>query len=138
MPNDPALDDDSSVRDWLASWQTFIRARDFAQARRLFMPGVLGFGSVATVAGSLDDLEGAQWRRVWPKLGSFAFQDEHLAVTVSSDRLLAAVAVTWASTWTDETPNDARSSGHGPVGPRSCWCGTPSPTRGGRCTRTSR
>jgi len=107
VPNDPALDDDSSVRDWLASWQTFIRARDFDQARRLFMPGVLGFGSVATVAGSLDDLEGAQWRRVWPKLGSFAFQDEHLAVTVSSDRLLAAVAVTWASTWTDETPDHA-------------------------------
>jgi len=108
-----AADDRSSVREWLATWQTFIRARDFDHARQLFAPGVLGFGSVATVARSLDDLEGAQWRRVWPKLGSFAFEDEHQSVIVSEDRLLATVATTWSSTWTADgadRPRPGRAS----------------------------
>ncbi|MEA2826734.1 MAG: hypothetical protein QOG43_1173 [Actinomycetota bacterium] len=101
------------MREWLATWQAFVRRRDFEQARLLFSPDVLGFGSVATVAGSLDELEGSQWRRVWPRLGNFTFEDDHLAVVVSSDRLLATVAVTWDSTWVDngtERPRPGRAS----------------------------
>ena len=113
VPTPPADDDTSSVREWLATWQGFVRGRDFDHARHLFSPDVLGFGSVATVAGSLDELEGSQWRRVWPQLGDFTFEDDHLAVVLSSDRLLAAVAVTWTSTWVDngsERPRPGRAS----------------------------
>ena len=113
MPPPPADDDTSSVREWLATWQGFVHGRDFDHARHLFSPNVLGFGSVATVAGSLDELESSQWRRVWPQLGNFTFEDDHLAVVVSSDRLLAAVAVTWTSTWVDNgsvRPRPGRAS----------------------------
>jgi ketosteroid isomerase-like protein len=108
MINNPSVDAESSVRDWLASWEVFIRGRDFEQARQLFAPGVLGFGSVATVARSIDELEGAQWRRVWPSLGSFAFEDEHLTIFVSDDGLLAAVGATWSSTWIADESGRAR------------------------------
>lgn len=112
------VDDASSVGEWLTTWQTFVRRRDFDQARTLFSPAVLGFGSVATVAGSLDELEASQWRRVWPRLGDFTFEDDHLAVVVSTDRLLATVAVTWASTWVDN--GNGRDRG----GRRSCSSAT--------------
>ncbi len=113
VPSHPTADDESSVRHWLATWQVLICQRDFDRARRLFAPDVLGFGSVATVARSLDELETSQWRRVWPALGSFTFEDDDLTILVAADRLQAAVAVTWSSTWADggdERPRPGRAS----------------------------
>jgi hypothetical protein len=112
VPNEFTVDE-SSVRDWLATWQAFVQASAFDDARHLFDPDVLGFGSVATVARSLGDLEASQWRRVWPKLATFTFDDDHLTIVISSDELLAAVAVTWSSTWVDngvERPRPGRAS----------------------------
>ena len=91
-------EDAASIRSWMAEWESHIGARDFAAARRLFHDGILGFGSVTDVATGLDQLEAEQWRLIWPNMKDFAFEQDHMKIVLSWDRLLASVAVTWSST----------------------------------------
>lgn len=96
-PRGPS-EDAASIRRWMAEWEGYIAARDFGAARRMFHDGILGFGSVTDVATGLDQLEAEQWRLVWPNMRDFRFEQDHMKIVVSADRLLATVAVTWGST----------------------------------------
>lgn len=80
---------------WLAEMQTYVRDRDFARARAIFAPDVLGFGSRASLLAGLDALERDQWRYVWPAIQDFTFQTGELACGVSGD--LVWIACPWIS-----------------------------------------
>ena len=61
-----ATDDHDSIAGWLAEWGECIAGLDFARARTLFVPEVVGFGTFSDLLVGLDDLEARQWRAVWP------------------------------------------------------------------------
>ena len=66
--NDKAL-------EWLRQWESMINAADFAGARRLFSPGVVSFGTLTGFMSGLEELEKLQWRRIWPAIRDFRFDD---------------------------------------------------------------
>ena len=111
-------DDHDSIARWLAEWGECIASLDFARARTLFVPGVVGFGTFSDLLVGLDDLEVRQWRAVWPAISDFRFDLDGLWTEVSPDRRLAHLAAGWTSTGTRED-------------------GAPFP-RPGRCTVTLR
>jgi ketosteroid isomerase-like protein len=66
--NDKAL-------DWLRQWETMINAADFAGARLLVSPDVISFGTLTGFMAGLQELEALQWRKIWPTLKDFKFDD---------------------------------------------------------------
>jgi ketosteroid isomerase-like protein len=66
--NDKAL-------EWLRQWESMINAADFAGARQLFSPDVISFGTLTGSMAGLQDLETRQWRKVWPAIKDFRFDD---------------------------------------------------------------
>lgn len=86
------------LRGWFERWGGYVRARDFAAARALFAPGVVGFGTHMRVVHGLDALERDQWRSVWPSIEGFRFLTEQLVGEVSADGSMAWAIVPWDST----------------------------------------
>ena len=66
--NDKAL-------EWLRQWEALINAADFAGARQLFSPDVVSFGTMTGFTTGLQELETRQWRKVWPNIKDFRFDD---------------------------------------------------------------
>lgn len=92
-----ATEDHDSISGWLAEWGDCIARLDFARARDLFVPEVVGFGTFSDLLVGLDDLEARQWRAVWPAISDFRFDVEGLWAEVSPDRRLAHLAAGWTS-----------------------------------------
>jgi len=61
------------VDDWLLDFEECVRDRDYARARLMFHPHVIGFGTTGVIMLGLDALEAEQWRRTWPMTTDFTF-----------------------------------------------------------------
>lgn len=79
---------------WLRAWETLINTGDYATARRLFAPGVVAFGSLASTTTGLDALEQQQWRQIWGTIRAFAFGSP-LQVTTAAET--TTLALRWRS-----------------------------------------
>lgn len=103
-----ANDSLTALRAWFDTWGSYVAARDFASARPMFSPDVVGFGTHMRLVHGLDALERDQWRNVWPKISDFTFLTETLEGGVSPDGLQAWAIVPWTSTGyaEDGTPFD--------------------------------
>ena len=88
----------ANIRAWLAEMQGCVRAVDYARARALFLPEVVGFGTYGGVLDGLDDLVAGQWRNVWPAIRDFTFRLDELRAGVAADGDLAWAACPWDST----------------------------------------
>ena len=98
-----ASEDHDSIADWLTEWGSCIASLDFARARTLFVPEVVGFGTFSDLLVGLDDLETRQWRAVWPAISDFRFDVDALWTEVSPDRRLGHLAAGWTSTgWRED------------------------------------
>ena len=86
-----------SIAQWLNEWQDRIRAADTSGARHLFDDRVIAFGTRANHVRNLDRLERDQWERVWPRTQGFTFLLEEAVCIISSDGLMACVALPWES-----------------------------------------
>ena len=93
-----ASEDHDSLAGWLAQWGECIAGLDFARARALFVPAVVGFGTWSDLLVGLDDLEARQWRAVWPAITDFRFDPGSIWTEVSPDRRLGHLAAGWIST----------------------------------------
>ena len=92
------VDDRTSIKDWFDQWGAHVAAKEFEAARALFDQDALGFGTWMDYVEGLDQLEGQQWRSVWPTIRDFHHRtDDSLQVTVSPDRLMAVGLVLWTS-----------------------------------------
>ena len=92
-------EDRAGVKSWFDTWGAHVAAREFREARSLFAPEALGFGTWMDYVEGLDNLEARQWRSVWGTICNFHHQtDDALQVTISPDRLMAAGLVLWTST----------------------------------------
>lgn len=87
----------TSVRAWFAEWGGHVAAVDFASARALFDPSVVGFGTFKDVVHGLDALEAGQWRSIWPAIKEFRFNLDSLEVLASEDESQAVALITWDS-----------------------------------------
>ena len=124
-----ATDDHNSIADWLARWGECIAALDFARARTLFDPGVVGFGTFSDMLVGIDDLESRQWRAVWPVIAGFRFDLDGLWTEASPDRRLGHLAAVWTSTGAHEDGTPFARPGRCTVAlrradPASPWLGT--------------
>lgn len=91
------MDAEAVVRGWLAEMEACVRAEDYARAREIFAPDVVGFGSVSPVLTGLDELERDQWRHVWGTIQAFTFRTDLLVWGASG----AAPDTVWiACPWT--------------------------------------
>lgn len=87
--NDKAL-------EWLRQWESMINAADFAGARLLFSPDVISFGTLTGFMSGLQELEKLQWRKIWPTIKDFKFDDP--MVLFSGEPAASAVIVSlWHS-----------------------------------------
>jgi ketosteroid isomerase-like protein len=93
-------EDEASVRAWFEALAAHVRAVDFADARRLFLPDVIGFGTFTDFVDGLAAIEAAQWRNVWPHIDGFTWRPGIRAI-VSADRLQAVGMGVWDSTGYD-------------------------------------
>lgn len=92
-------EDRASVKAWFDTWGAHVAAREFTEARDLFGPEALGFGTWMDYVEGLDNLEAKQWRSIWGTIRDFHHRtDDSLQVTVSPDRLQAVGLVLWTST----------------------------------------
>ena len=87
-------DAEREVIGWLNEFETACRSSDFAAGRRMFATDAVAFGTWATTMSGLDNIEQEQWRRVWPRIRGFRFE-EHPVARVSGDS--AWVAAVWSS-----------------------------------------
>jgi ketosteroid isomerase-like protein len=88
--NDKAL-------DWLRQWENMINAADFAGARLLFSPDVISFGTLTGFMAGLQELETLQWRKIWPTLKDFKF-DDPIILHASGPAPSAVIVSLWHST----------------------------------------
>ena len=84
----------SEALGWLSTFEAACRGQDFAAGRRLFAPDAVAFGTYATAAHGLDNIEREQWRQIWPRIENFRFE-EHPAVTAADGSVW--IAATWSS-----------------------------------------
>ena len=122
-------EDRGSITGWFETWGECIASLDFARARTLFAPEVVGFGTYSDFLSGIDDLESRQWRMVWPSIDDFRFNLDGLWTEVSPDRRLGHAAVGWFSTGTDPDGQPFPRRGRCTVtlrraGPASAWKGT--------------
>ena len=98
-----AAEDQAAIKDWFDQWSAVVATRRFDDARALFHPDAIGFGTWMDLVEGLDQLEGKQWRSIWGTIKDFHHEtDVHLKVIVSPDRLMANGLVTWTSTGFNE------------------------------------
>ena len=93
-------EDHDSLAAWLAQWGECIEGLDFARARTLFVPEVVGFGTYRDLLVGLDDLETRQWRPLWTSISGFRFDLGGLWTEVSPDGRMGHLAAGWTSTGT--------------------------------------
>ena len=120
-----ASEDRDSLAGWLAGWGECIAGLDFARARTLFVPEVVGFGTWSDLLVGLDDLEVRQWRRVWPTIADFRFDLDTMWTEVSPDRRLGHLAAGWTSTGTHEDGASFERPGRCTVTLRRAGAGSP-------------
>ena len=87
-------EDEAGVGAWFEALAAHVRAVDFADARRLFLPDVIGFGTFTDFVDGLAAIEAAQWCRVWPHIDGFTWRPGIRAI-VSGDRLQAVGMGVW-------------------------------------------
>lgn len=103
-----------SIRTWFRDLSAYVRAVDFAPARRLFAEDFLSFGSITDFMIGRDEAEATQWRKVWPSIDDFTFRDDIRAL-VSPDRLFAVGVALFDSTGYHEDRRPFARSGRATV-----------------------
>jgi ketosteroid isomerase-like protein len=69
---------------------------NFTGARRLFSEHVVSFGTFAEVLRGLDELESKQWRKIWPTIADFTFEEPNI-LTYEDAPGIASIIVLWRS-----------------------------------------
>jgi ketosteroid isomerase-like protein len=65
--------------EWLQTFETAVRARDFTGGRTLFADDAVAFGTWARAVAGLDNIVREQWQNVWPRIRGFRFEpDVHI------------------------------------------------------------
>lgn len=88
----------AEIKAWFDAWSGYVASVDYASARALFHPDVVGFGTYMDYVHGLDALEQQQWRSIWGTIAGFRFLTERLICGVSSDGLQAWGITPWTST----------------------------------------
>ncbi|HVZ79271.1 MAG TPA: nuclear transport factor 2 family protein [bacterium] len=86
------------AEQWLVRFQDCVRKQDYASARELFDPDVLGYGSRVHAVAGQRGLEAEQWSRVWPNIEGFTFQLDAMRVHGEAAHGVLSIAVPWTST----------------------------------------
>ncbi|MBM4443472.1 MAG: nuclear transport factor 2 family protein [Candidatus Rokubacteria bacterium] len=69
----------ATPEEWLKTFQTAVRARDFAGGRTMFADDAVAFGTWARAVAGLDNIVREQWQNVWPRIRNFTFdRDTHV------------------------------------------------------------
>ena len=89
------------VRDWFTELAGYVRAVDFAPARKLMTEDLVIFGTIKDFVESQPEAEANQWRHVWPSIDDFVFRDD-IRAFVSPDRLFAVGLAIFDSTGYDK------------------------------------
>ena len=92
----------ATPQEWLRTFETAVRARDFAGGRTMFADDAVAFGTWARAVAGLDNIIREQWQNVWPRIQNFRFgPDAHVHASGDS----AWIAAEWS---TEATGPDGR------------------------------
>jgi ketosteroid isomerase-like protein len=92
----------ATPEQWLSTFETAVRAQDFAAGRTMFAPDAVAFGTWARAVSGLDNIVREQWQNVWPRIRNFRF-DSGASIRTSGDT--AWIAAGWQ---TEATGPDGR------------------------------
>ena len=93
------------IRRWLETFAACVRDVDYDRARDMFDPGVVGFGTFASMLVGREELIDGQWRNIWGCTRGFRFVLEQAHVEVSGAGEMAFVATPWHSQGRDAAGN---------------------------------
>ena len=91
-------EDAASLREWIDRFSGHVANLRYDDAGAMMAPDVASFSTWTDVVVGVEHFVNAQWRQVWPTMSDFRLASEKMRCSVSPDRLMAAVMVTWAST----------------------------------------
>lgn len=114
MGGGPAAElDRESLTVWLDGFSAEIQSLDYGAARERFVPDVTTFSTHKNIVANLDEFEHGQWRHVWHSSTGFHWVTAEMRFGTSPDRLMAWIAVPFASTGyhEDGTPFDRPGRG---------------------------
>lgn len=87
---------EAKARKWLRDWEGLINSLDFARARSLFSENVVSFGTLTEILIGLDDLEKRQWRKIWPAISDFTFDEPRILISEEAPQIVTVLAL-WRS-----------------------------------------
>ena len=90
-------EDERSLQGWIDRFSGHVASLEFASAAAMMDPEVVSFSTFHDIVVGVEQFVDAQWRKVWPTIDDFRLESENMHATVSPDRCMAAVAVTWTS-----------------------------------------
>ena len=84
----------ATPEQWLRTFETVVRGRDFAAGRAMFADDAVAFGTWARAVAGLDNIVREQWQNVWPRIRDFRFEpDARVRTSESGDS--AWIATGW-------------------------------------------
>ncbi len=91
-------EDRLSLTEWVDRFSSHVAALRYEDAADMMDPNVTSFSTWSDIVTGVDHFVNGQWRNVWHTIRNFRMETPKMRIAVSPDRLMAAVAVTWAST----------------------------------------
>jgi len=80
----------ATPEQWLRTFETAVRAQDFAAGRTMFATDAVAFGTWARAVSGLDNIVREQWQNVWPRIRDFRFDADARIHTVGDSAWIAA------------------------------------------------
>ena len=94
----PAAEDGRSLKEWVDRFSGHVANLRYDDAAAMMDPEVNSFSTWTDIVVGVEHFVNSQWRNVWPTMTDFVLVTDKMRSRMSTDRLMAAVMVTWTST----------------------------------------
>jgi ketosteroid isomerase-like protein len=89
------MDHSSQIREWLLTFEKFVRQKNFEEAKRLYTPTPILFGTRMKISADIEEYYQFQWSKIWNTSQNFAISE---VVHIGSGIDFSFAAVLWTNT----------------------------------------
>ena len=89
------MDQSSHIREWLVKFEKFVREKNFEEAKRLYTPTPVLFGTRVRVSTDIEEYYQFQWWKIWNTSEHFSISE---VVHIGSGMDFSFAAVLWTNT----------------------------------------
>lgn len=93
------------ILNWLKSFESYIKSRQFDEAKALFCEDTHAFGTWTFSMENLDELYNKQWNQIWDKIQDFSFDWQQVDLYTDPSGSSAHIAARWTTQAIDKDSN---------------------------------